>query len=77
MAGAMWKASVHLFCCVAGMESAPSEDNLDSKVGNSSKPSLSVQANTASRAYSSDDLRSMGAPMSGPSGHYCPHFATT
>ena len=49
------------------MESAPSEDNLDSKGGSGSNQSLSVLANS-SRAYSSDDLRSMGAPMSGPSG---------
>ncbi|KAL3151785.1 hypothetical protein ABBQ38_012757 [Trebouxia sp. C0009 RCD-2024] len=49
-----------------GMESAQSEDNLDSKAAGSN-PSLTVMANS-SRAYSSDDLRSMGAPMSGPSG---------
>lgn len=55
------------------MESAQSEDNLDSKAGGSN-PSLNVMANS-SRAYSSDDLRSMGAPMSGPSGlppHHLP-----
>ena len=48
------------------MDSAQSEDNLDSKVAGSN-PSLNVMAN-GSRAYSSEDLRSMGAPMSGPSG---------
>ena len=48
------------------MDSAQSEDNLDSKAAGSS-PSLNVMAN-GSRAYSSEDLRSMGAPMSGPSG---------
>ena len=52
---------------VAGMESAPSEDNLDSKGGNSSNPALNMLVNSG-RAYSSEDLRSIGAPMSGPSG---------
>lgn len=56
------------------MESAQSEDNLEGKAGGSN-PSLSVVAN-GSRAYSSDDLRSMGAPMSGPSGLPKPHAAT-
>ena len=54
----------------AGMESAQSEDNLEGKVGGSipsPSPALNVMANS-SRAYSSDDLRSMGAPTSGPSG---------
>lgn len=54
----------------AGMESAQSEDNLEGKVGGSipsPSPALKVMANS-SRAYSSDDLRSMGAPTSGPSG---------
>ena len=48
------------------MESAQSEENLDSKAGGSN-PALGVLS-SSSRAYSSDDLRSMGAPMSGPSG---------
>ncbi|DBA89645.1 TPA: hypothetical protein ACH3X2_004537 [Trebouxia sp. C0005] len=50
-----------------GMESAPSEDNLDSKGGNNSNPALNMLVNSG-RAYSSEDLRSIGAPMSGPSG---------
>ena len=55
---------------LTGMESAQSEDNLEGKVGGSipsPSPALNVMANS-SRAYSSDDLRSMGAPTSGPSG---------
>ena len=57
----------------AGMESAPSEDNLDSKgAGSASSPALAVLANS-SRAYSSDDLGSMGGIMAGPSGKPPPH----
>ena len=55
---------------LTGMESAQSEDNLEGKVAGSipsPSPALNVMANS-SRAYSSDDLRSMGAPTSGPSG---------
>lgn len=56
--------------CPAGMDSVPSEDNLaDVKAQSSSH--LDVQAN-ASRAWSSDDLRSMGAPLTGPSGLLTP-----
>ena len=60
---------------LAGMESAPSEDNLDAKGGNNSNPALNMLV-TSGRAYSSEDLRSMGAPMSGPSGTPLPMVDT-
>lgn len=51
----------------AGLDTVPSEDNLvDPKAQSSSH--LDVTAVSATRTWSSDDLRSMGAPLSGPSG---------
>lgn len=61
---------------LTGLESAQSEENLESKGGGgapSASPSPALNGmTTTSRAYSSDDLRSMGAPMSGPSGVSAP-----
>ena len=65
-----------------GMESIPSEDNM-AEAKSQTVPHLDVAA-SASRTWSSDDLRNMGAPLSGPSGRpsfqhldeSCPHIVT-